>query len=295
MLNDSGAVTKTYDYDAYGNELSRDLNDTNPFRYCGEYYDTETGFIYLRARYYDPTLGRFISQDSHWNVGNMIYGDNLGKYSTPDINAIMQSSNLYAYCMNNPILYRDYSGESLVLTFTLIGLGLGLLAGGCIGHHVATNKGYTSDDGWDYYKYLLGFGVGGAVVGGAIGYGVGYIAAAISAPAVVGASGTLGTTIVNSWQEAEKYIRDMYDAVKYTFTDLMEGMSPRIVDGYNTETGIIYEVKYGLVSKTDFILSELERDIYLLLTDQVKAVEWHFFMSQITDKGGDQQGPYVSI
>ena len=45
LLNYSGEVVKTYDYDAYGNELSRDLADENPFRYCGEYYDTETGLI----------------------------------------------------------------------------------------------------------------------------------------------------------------------------------------------------------------------------------------------------------
>ena len=38
-------------------------SDTNPFRYCGEYYDSEIGQIYLRARYYDPTVGRFTQSD----------------------------------------------------------------------------------------------------------------------------------------------------------------------------------------------------------------------------------------
>ena len=90
LLNASGTLTKTYDYDAYGNELSRDLNDSNPFRYCGEYYDTETGFIYLRARYYDPNTGRFISVDpAH---------DGL---------------NWYSYCDNNPVNYCDYTGCSM--------------------------------------------------------------------------------------------------------------------------------------------------------------------------------------
>ena len=35
----------------------------NPFRYSGEYFDEETGFYYLRARYYDPTIGRFLTED----------------------------------------------------------------------------------------------------------------------------------------------------------------------------------------------------------------------------------------
>ena len=35
----------------------------NPFRYSGEYFDEETGFYYLRARYYDPSIGRFLTED----------------------------------------------------------------------------------------------------------------------------------------------------------------------------------------------------------------------------------------
>ena len=91
LLNASGTVTKTYDYDAYGNELSRDLNDANPFRYCGEYFDTETGFIYLRARYYDPAIGRFTSVDP-----------------------AKDGLNWYAYCDNDPVNYVDYSGLSAI-------------------------------------------------------------------------------------------------------------------------------------------------------------------------------------
>jgi hypothetical protein len=54
-----------------------------------------------------------ISQDTHWNPSNMIYGDNPvqmnGRY-VPDIYAIIQSSNLYAYCGNNPVRFIDPSG-----------------------------------------------------------------------------------------------------------------------------------------------------------------------------------------
>lgn len=62
--------------------------DTNPFRYCGEYYDAETGLIYLRARYYDTDIGRFISEDP-----------------------IRDGLNWYVYCGNNPVNRIDPNGE----------------------------------------------------------------------------------------------------------------------------------------------------------------------------------------
>lgn len=98
--NLNGTVNQEYDYDAFGNEKDPDDLDSNPFRYCGEYLDFETGDYYLRARYYDPTIGRFTQQDTHWNTANMIYGDapQLSNYTyIPQITAIMQSDNQYVY------------------------------------------------------------------------------------------------------------------------------------------------------------------------------------------------------
>jgi RHS repeat-associated protein len=56
--------------------------------------DNETGLYYLRARYYDPETGRFLSEDTNWNPNNMICGDDPGDNDTPNIAAIIQSSNL---------------------------------------------------------------------------------------------------------------------------------------------------------------------------------------------------------
>ena len=39
----NGNAIRGYKYDAFGNILNPNASDTNPFRYCGEYYDTETG------------------------------------------------------------------------------------------------------------------------------------------------------------------------------------------------------------------------------------------------------------
>ncbi len=113
ISNESGKSIKSYDYDAFGVELNRDVNDTNLFRYCGEQYDNETDSIYLRARYYNPSLGRFTTEDTYWNSSNRIYGDKEykeGEIKYPDYKAIIQSENLYIYCINNPTCYLDITG-----------------------------------------------------------------------------------------------------------------------------------------------------------------------------------------
>ncbi len=94
LTDADGAVTKTYHYDAFGVEQNINNADTNAFRYCGEYYDTETATIYLRARYYNPCLGRFISRDTF-----------EGHYKDP------LSLNKYIYCANNSIKFTDPNGH----------------------------------------------------------------------------------------------------------------------------------------------------------------------------------------
>jgi len=67
ITNASGAVVVEYTYDAWGKLLSTlatTLGVLNPLRYRGYVYDTETGFYYLKSRYYNPVWGRFINTDA---------------------------------------------------------------------------------------------------------------------------------------------------------------------------------------------------------------------------------------
>ncbi|OQB13716.1 MAG: tRNA(Glu)-specific nuclease WapA precursor [Firmicutes bacterium ADurb.Bin193] len=91
LMEQGGNVAKRYSYDAFGNEGNTDGSDVNPFRYCGEYFDKESGSIYLRSRYYDPSTGRFIQEDS-----------------------AQAGLNWYTYCENNPVNLIDPFGEDAI-------------------------------------------------------------------------------------------------------------------------------------------------------------------------------------
>ena len=94
LLDESGNVTKTYEYDSFGNEVKPEKKDENPYRYCGEYYDKETEEVYLRARYYESSVGRFITRDTY-----------TGESDEP------LSLHLYTYCENDGVNAWDPSGH----------------------------------------------------------------------------------------------------------------------------------------------------------------------------------------
>ena len=101
IIDGSGNTVVQYTYDSWGKpisttgSLSATLGANQPFRYRGYVYDAETGWYYLQSRYYDPSVGRFVSADVLLSTGQGIIGHNS-----------------YAYCLNNPIRYMDEGGES---------------------------------------------------------------------------------------------------------------------------------------------------------------------------------------
>ncbi|MCX4299532.1 MAG: hypothetical protein OSJ73_21370, partial [Lachnospiraceae bacterium] len=82
-------VRNHYEYDVWGNATTCEETIENRFRFNGQQYDPITQQYYLRARFYNPVIGRFTQEDTY-------RGDGL---------------NLYAYCANNPVYYVDPSGN----------------------------------------------------------------------------------------------------------------------------------------------------------------------------------------
>lgn len=88
LLDQDHEIRKTYRYDAFGNLLKETGDIPNRLTYTGQIYDSAAIQYYLRARFYNPAIGRFMQEDTY-------RGDGL---------------NLYAYCANNPVTYYDPSG-----------------------------------------------------------------------------------------------------------------------------------------------------------------------------------------
>lgn len=133
-------------YDAYGNKTEDIGIGDAPFGYCGEYTDLSSGLIYLRNRYYDPSIGRFISEDP-----------------------VKNGLNWYIYCSNNPINRIDpfglfdyntrlsysqtYNEDVEVLQNELAWLGYLDMSGGGWGYF-----GSKTQDAVNRYKNNMGLG-----------------------------------------------------------------------------------------------------------------------------------------
>ena len=123
IYNASGTLVGSYTYDAWGrvteNATSADtenITETNPIRYRGYYYDTETRLYYLKSRYYDPAVKRFLNVD--------------GLVSTSIEDA---AKNMFAYCTNNPVFYADSEGNCKYKanSYDFYRMNHGLPAAGC--------------------------------------------------------------------------------------------------------------------------------------------------------------------
>ena len=88
LTGSDGSIRNHYRYSAFGETITAEETVPNRLRYNGQMADGLTGLYYLRARYYNASLGRFTQEE-------VIYNDGL---------------NLYAYCNSNPVMYSDPSG-----------------------------------------------------------------------------------------------------------------------------------------------------------------------------------------
>ena len=88
LTNVDEEIENSYSYDVFGNVREQQENVENVFKYAREQQDPETEQYYLRARFYNPIVGRFTQEDVYRGNG----------------------LNLYVYVINNPLLWVDPSG-----------------------------------------------------------------------------------------------------------------------------------------------------------------------------------------
>ncbi|WP_199308523.1 RHS repeat-associated core domain-containing protein [Aphanizomenon flos-aquae] len=131
LVNNSGAVVNHLVYDSYGQVIS----ESNPavdtrYLFTGREFDSETGLYYYRARYYDQTMGRFLSEDPIGFDG--------------------KDNNLYRYVFNSPLMFNDPSGNIIPLICVALGiteLDLLFLAGlTAIGINTVNNQQQNSQN-----------------------------------------------------------------------------------------------------------------------------------------------------
>ena len=96
----SANITHKYQYDDFGNITQKQESDENAFRYVGKYgvMYVNDNLYYMRARFYDPAIGRFLSEDPIW------------------------STNLYPYADNNPVMRIDPRGENTFQSYVSNGI-----------------------------------------------------------------------------------------------------------------------------------------------------------------------------
>ncbi|NUQ39712.1 MAG: hypothetical protein HUU23_18370, partial [Caldilineales bacterium] len=117
LTNGAGVLVASYRYDPWGNLIATggsNPNLTNPFRFAGREWDADSGLYYLRARYYDPDLGRFLSRDP--------------------LHLTMPGANHYLYAANNPANAGDPMGLDVAnrrwwqtVGGVVIGVGAGVI------------------------------------------------------------------------------------------------------------------------------------------------------------------------
>jgi len=101
LTDTTGKVTDGYEYDAYGNSFTKQGTTPNNYLYRGEQYDNDLGLYYLRARYYNPNSGRFMSRDPE-----------AGMVKDP------RTLHKYLYAGGDPVNASDPTGREILTEYS---------------------------------------------------------------------------------------------------------------------------------------------------------------------------------
>ena len=265
LIDNNGNTVVEYKYDAWGNHKVVDANgneitslthigNLNPFRYRGYYYDVETGFYFLKSRYYDPEVGRFLNMDA------IQYAD------TESVNGM----NLYAYCGDNPVKNIDPTGQGFwdslwkvvasvaivavtaAVAIATAGTAVGVIAagaaiGGAVGGIAggATGAIDAAKNGEDVFEGFANGMLSGTVTG--------TISGAVAASPI----GRAGQTIINSAISGVEYcvnaaINNNFNSVDFGISLLSGGLA-----GYAGGKGLLNMGKEGLKAAGNILAKQV--------------------------------------
>ncbi|MCF2827305.1 MULTISPECIES: RHS repeat domain-containing protein [unclassified Pseudoalteromonas] len=143
--SDARRAFSSEEYTPFGEKVKNTTDPQNDQWFTGKRFDTKTGLSYMQARYYDPVIGRFYSNDPVDSMGHMARGNPVHGF------------NRYAYANNNPYKYTDPDGEFPIMQ----------VIGGIIGGIQAAQAVSGSNAHWTDKAIAVAAGVGiGALTGG---------------------------------------------------------------------------------------------------------------------------------
>ena len=248
ITDQSGKVIFSADYFAFGAKFvsNGDFDETHGF--TGKEYDSDTGLYYYNARWYDPDLGRFISEDPAADPNN---------------------PNLYSYCGNNGVVRTDPTGQVFILDDFLIAVAIAAAAGAV---YSACNGGNP----------LIGAFVG--AVSGAVGYCCGamfgtYLAGSLQAIAVAAASGALSGGIMSALMGGDFWEGARTGAISGGVSNWLSSLIP--VTNYKGQTAeniFINGARKKLISGFSGLAATGKLNFQLSTDDFITAV-WPALMS----------------
>ena len=158
LIDSNSVKVVSYTYDAWGKMISKTgslastLSKLNPFRYRGYIFDEETGLYYLRSRYYNPNLCRFINADDVESLGA---DGNINGYQ------------LFNYCMNDPVNNKDEAGSWSLPNWAKVAIGAALIVGAAVVATVATGgvACFAAGAAIGAAKGAVSGAIGGAITG----------------------------------------------------------------------------------------------------------------------------------
>ncbi len=219
MVDAEGFSVAEYYYNAWGLPMGTlgALAEINPLRYRGYYFDTETGLYYLKGRYYDPFVCRFINADNYQSTGQDILG-----------------TNMFAYCNNNPTIYVDSNGD-----FAISALVVSAIVGGIVGAVYGAINAYAA--GEDIRT--------GAIIGGVAGFFVGLVGGVAGAyktavkvlGAAVNAAIGVAADFISQREQFKIKVKNGTASGKFK----VDGVS-LIIAGFHAAAGTV--LSYGLTS-----------------------------------------------